>query len=158
MAPTLQAHFHAIDPAELARIRAASVDDFGNPVVPVVDEHGGSPLRCCLTDASPGDRIALIAFRPFDQPGPYAEVGPVFVHADGCAGYGTPDRYPDGFRDRRQLLRAYDHQGRITEGIQSRNGDQSEALLEWLLSRHDVAFVHSRNVEWGCYMFSVARP
>jgi hypothetical protein len=142
---------------DLARIRSVGRDDFGNELVPVVDESGGAPLRCCLRESEPGELIVLIAYRPFPWVGPYAEVGPVFCHAQACEGYKTPGRYPEGFAHRRQLLRAYDRNHRICEGIQAKDGSQAEQLLTWMLSLDEVDFVHSRNVEWGCYMFSASR-
>jgi hypothetical protein len=74
---------HAIPPGTLAGIRLAGHDRFGNELTPIVDAEGGSPLRCCLRRSTPGERLYLIAYRPFTRPGPYAEAGPVFVHA-GC--------------------------------------------------------------------------
>jgi hypothetical protein len=142
---------------DLARIRSVGRDDFGNVLVPVVDESGGAPLRCCLRESEPGELIVLLAYRPFPWAGPYAEVGPVFCHAQACDGYKTPDRYPEAFAHRRQLLRAYDRNHRICEGIQAKDGGQAEQLLTWMLSLDEVDFVHSRNVEWGCYMFSASR-
>jgi hypothetical protein len=142
---------------DLDRIRAAGIDDFGNSLSAIVDETGGSPLRCCLRDARPGERIALVALRPFPWPGPYAEVGPVFIHAEGCDGYDAPNRYPAGFAHRRQLLRAYDRNRAICEAIPVKDGAQAERVLSWLLSRPEVDFVHSRNMEWGCYMFTIQR-
>jgi hypothetical protein len=147
----------ALPPADLDRIRLAGADDFGNPVSPIVDETGGSPLRCCLRDARPGERIALIGYRPFPWLGPYAEVGPVFIHAEACDGYREPHTYPVGFAHRRQLLRAYDRSHRICDALPVKDGSQAERVLPWLLDRPDVEFVHSRNVEWGCYMFTVRR-
>ena len=143
--------------SQLDRIRGAGVDDFDNSLSPTIDETGGSPLRCCLRDSSPGERIALIAYRPFPWSGPYAEVGPVFIHAEACNGYGDPHRYPEGFAHRRQLLRAYDHDRRIIEGLSIKDGAQALRVLSWMLSRPEIDFVHSRNLEWGCYMFTVQR-
>jgi hypothetical protein len=147
----------AIPAHDLTRIRAVGTDDFGNRLSPTVDQAGGSPLRCCLRDARPGERIVLISYRPFPWLGPYAEVGPVFVHAEVCDGYDQPYRYPEGFAHRRQLLRAYDHCHRICDGLAVKDGSQAQRVLSWLLSRPEVDFVHSRNVEWGCYMFTVRR-
>lgn len=147
----------AIPAAELDRIRAAGVDDFGNPLEPrVVRESGGTPLRCCLREADAGERVVLIAYRPASIGGPYAEVGPVFVHADGCEGYAASDRYPEGFRHRQQLLRAYDARGRQVENVVV-DGVRAELAISDLLGRADVAFVHSRNVLAGCYMFAITR-
>lgn len=147
----------ALPVKDLARIRMNGEDDFGNLLVPHVDEAGGSPLRCCLKESSPGELVTLLAYRPFPWAGPYAEVGPIFCHATGCDGYSTPRQYPPDFAHRRQLLRAYDHDQSICQGIQAKDGEQAMKLLTWMLSSDDVAFVHSRNVEWGCYMFSASR-
>ena len=87
---------------------------------------------------------------------PYAEVGPVFVHAERCDGYALTGRYPEGFRHRQQLLRAYDARGRQVENVIV-DGVRAEFAINDLLHRHDVAFVHSRNVLAGCYMFAITR-
>lgn len=42
----------AITPVILKELR--SVDDAGRGMVPVTDEEGGAPLRCCLRRSSPG--------------------------------------------------------------------------------------------------------
>jgi hypothetical protein len=141
----------------LARLRAAGVDDFGNAIVATTKPDGGYPLRCCLRDSTPGERIALIAYRPFPWDGVYAEVGPVFIHADGCGGYRDTDAYPEGFRHREQIFRAYGHDRTIV-GAEITDGAQAEAVLGALLTRPDVDFVHSRNVAYGCFMFTIRRP
>ena len=144
----------AIAADELERVRARGVDDFGNAFAPFTTTEPGAPLRCCLRDAEAGERIALIAYRPSPVPGPYAEVGPVFVHAEACGGYTDEERYPEGFRGRNQLLRAYDDQGRQVENVIV-DGAAAERGIAALLERPDVAFLHSRNVLAGCYMFCV---
>lgn len=145
-------------PAEnLARIRARGVDDFGNPIVAfTVTEAGGTPLRCCLREAEPGERVALIAWQPARVGGPYAEIGPVFVHAEACDGYGDTGRYPEGFRHRRQLLRAYDGDGRQVDNVVV-DGAYADDAIERLFARPEIAYLHSRNPLAGCFMFEVAR-
>jgi hypothetical protein len=147
---------HALSPDRLRRLRAAGVDDHGNPIAVRVDADGGSPLRCCLRDAHPGERIALLAWSPFDQPGPYAEVGPVFVHAE-CDGYAETGEWPRGFRSRQQVLRAYGVDGSIRDARIAEPDGTQEAVARDLLADPDVAFVHSRNVLFGCYMFRIDR-
>jgi hypothetical protein len=139
---------------ELERIRARGVDDFGNVLEPETVASGGTPLRCCLRDADPGERVVLIAYRPAAVAGPYAEVGPVFVHAEACGGYADEDRYPEGFRSRNQLLRAYDARGRQVENVVV-DGPAAERAITDLLGRPGVAYLHSRNVLAGCYMFAL---
>jgi hypothetical protein len=144
----------ALPADDLERIRARGVDDFGNALEPETVTGAGTPLRCCLREAEPGERVVLIAYRPATVAGPYAEVGPVFVHAEGCPGYADETRYPQGFRARNQLLRAYDARGRQVENVLV-DGPVAERAITDLLGRPGVAYLHSRNVLAGCYMFAV---
>lgn len=148
----------ALPSADLDRIRGRGVDDFDNSLVVTVNgEEGGAPLRCCLREASVGERVALIAYQPAIVGGAYAEVGPVFIHADPCAGYNDGDAYPAGFRHRRQLFRSYDADGRQVDNSIV-DGQDAESAIGDLFARSAVAYVHSRNVLAGCYMFTIARP
>jgi hypothetical protein len=146
--------FEAIPAAELAEIRAAGRDEAGNSLT-VQADNGGSPVRCCLRETWPGERVMLIAYTPPGTAGAYAERGPVFVHADPCEGYPTPRRYPPGLRHRMQVVRAYDRQGRIADGVLAADGLQAEAVIAEMLARPDVELVHLRNVGYGCYNFAV---
>ncbi|HEY3979746.1 MAG TPA: DUF1203 domain-containing protein [Streptosporangiaceae bacterium] len=148
-------------PAEvLARIRAAGHDDFGNPLVPAVSEEGGDPMRCCLRRAAPGDRLCLIAYRPFARPGPCAESGPVFIHAEACAGYDSTGAYPPGYRDwPAMVFRPYRYDGSIAyDAIAMGDGPGAEALIASMLADPSVEFIHTRNVYAGCFMFRIGRP
>jgi hypothetical protein len=158
VAVTTRFRIEAIPAADLRRIRESGRDDAGNPLRFSVTEGPGSPLRCCLREATSGERIALITYRPFTQDGPYAEVGPVFIHADECAGYESPHSYPEGFRNRRQVFRPYDAAGNMVyDALALVDGDSAEETVERLFARPDVEFIHSRNPLPGCYMFRIAR-
>lgn len=147
----------ALPQDRLDAIRRAGVDEFGNQVeVTTVSEGGNAPLRCCLRVATAGEKVALIAWCPFEQPGPYAEMGPVFIHADRCDGYPDGRSYPEGYRDRQQIFRSYGHDGRIVDG-EIVAGADAEPAIGRLLARPEIAFVHSRNVTYGCYMFEIRR-
>lgn len=148
-----------LEPARLADLRARRVDHGGHPVEPFTDTEGGWPLRCCLRDSQVGERIAIVAWRPFTWTGPYAEMGPVVVHADECDGY--PDSaVPPQFEDRRQLVRpytadrriAYDHV-RIVEEHESLSG-----ALDDVFAHPEVECALVRNVLAGCLSFRVVRP
>lgn len=147
----------AIDSDYLDRIRATGVDDFGNPVVTLVNESAnGTPLRCCLREAEVGEEVVLIAYQPARLGGPYMEVGPVFIHATRCDGYGTPESYPEGFRHRQLLFRAYDIAGAQIDN-KIANGNDAEVAIADLFAMSHVADVHARNVLAGCFMFKVHR-
>jgi Protein of unknown function (DUF1203) len=149
--------FEPIPAAELDRIRAAGYDEAGNPLTVEIDAAGGNPLRCCLRETRPGEHVLPIAYTPPGTAGPYAERGPVFIHANRCDGYATRDQYPPELTHRQQVVRAYDRDGRIADGVLVSDGQQADSVIRELLSQPHVALVHLRNVGYGCYNFSV-RP
>jgi hypothetical protein len=149
--------FEPITADTLERIRAAGVDEAGNRLRARVDAGGGSPLRCCLRESAPGERVLLISYTPPGGKGAYAERGPVFIHAEPCGGYRTPGRYPPGLSHRQQVVRAYDEDGRIAGGVLAGDGEQAMAAIHTQLARPGVALVQLRNVGFGCYNFAVRR-
>lgn len=150
-------HIEAIPADELDRMRARGADEAGNAFTPFVTyEPDGSPLRCCLRMARTGEAIAVIAYAPPGTAGAYREVGPVFVHAEPCDGYRKPGTWPAEFRDRKQVLRAYDEQGRIADALVIDASD-AETGLARLFADPATAVVHSRNVAYGCFMFAIRR-
>jgi len=121
-----------------------------------LDEESGAPLRCCLRDSRPGERVALVAATPPGPEGAYRETGPVFLHADGCADP-TDAGYPHDWRRRTQVFRAYDRSGAIVGGEVVRPGSGQEEAAARLLADPDVAFLQTRNVVFGCYMLTIRR-
>lgn len=146
-----------IPPGELREIRAAGMDEAGNRLTPQADTEGGNPLRCCLRETRPGEQVLLIAYTPPGTRGPYAERGPLFIHAGPCEGYLSPQLYPPGLSHRQQVVRAYDQYGHIADGVVADNGDHAVAVIHEMFARPDIALVHLRNVGWGCYNFAVRR-
>jgi hypothetical protein len=149
--------FEPIPAAELARIRAAGADEAGNPLAPVTDAEGGAPLRCCLRESRPGEQMALVAYTPPGPAGPYAERGPVFIHARECAGYPAPGQYPPGLAHRQQVVRAYDDAGRIAAGVLAEDGARALEVIRDLLGQPGIALVQLRNAGFGCYNCTVRR-
>lgn len=154
---TTSFRIRALDPNYLDAIRSKGSDDFGNAVTTVTNaDPGGTPLRCCPREADPGEKVALIAHQAAQIGGPYVEIGPVWIHAGCCEGYRTPEAYPEGFRHRQLLFRAYDAQGRQVDN-KIAEGSVAEGVIDELFSMPEVASVHARNVLAGCYMFTVER-
>jgi hypothetical protein len=153
---TYQFQIHALSERALAQVRATGVDATGRAAEHRVPE-GGEPLRCCLRDAKRGERLVLFA-HALDLPdSPYRETGPVFAHAESCAGPVSTTAYPQDWYGRPQVIRAYDERGRIHEATTMHDGADPEAAIDAVLRTPGVAQVHSRNVLYGCYMFSVTR-
>lgn len=149
--------FEPIPAATLDGIRAAGMDEAGNQLTVQTVTDGGSPLRCCLRETVPGERVLLIAYTPPGGRGGYAERGPVFIHAEPCDGYRTPDRYPAALSHRQQVVRAYDRDGRIADGVLVEDAEHATTTIRELLARPEITLVQLRNVGYGCYNFAVSR-
>jgi hypothetical protein len=147
-------HIHALPDAALARVRSTDRDVSDQPVVHVAAE-GGEPLRCCLRNAEPGERLILFGYEPPIGPSPYREIGAVFAHEAACAGP-SADTYPRAWRGRRQVLRAYDERGWIVDAV-VHDGTDPERAIEQLFADPRAVQLHSRNVAYGCFMFTVTR-
>ena len=148
-----------IAPSVLKELR--TTDDAGRPTVPVTDDEGGAPLRCCLRRSEPGERIALVSYAPLRrwaaetgaEPGAYDEQGPVFIHADECPGP-EGDGYP--FDNAHRTVRRYSAAGHILGG--ELVGAPDDAAFRNAFDDPAVALVHVRAVEYGCYLYEVRRP
>ncbi len=157
----------AIRPDVLRQLRLR--DDAGHQPRTILDADGGSPLRCCLRRSRPAEQVALVSYAPLRRwawetgadPGPYDEVGPVFIHLKACSG---PDGsgYPAEFAGARRVFRSYSADGRIlagrlAEADEVRQPEAAGALLAELFADLDVAVVHARAVEFGCFTFEIRR-
>jgi hypothetical protein len=151
---TIAYEIHALPHAVLDTVRATGSDASGHPVERMT-AGGGEPLRCCLRDASEGEEVILFGYEPPLPPSPYREMGAVFAHAAPCAGPDLAGGYPAAWRTRPQVLRAYDERGWIHPATRVHDGTDPEAALAEVLAAPGVVQVHSRNVAYGCYMFTV---
>ncbi len=150
-----------IDPADLDRLRRT--DDAGRATRPYTATEGGSPLRCCLRRIKAGEEIALVSYAPLARrvaetgadPGAYAELGPVFIHAEDCGG---PDRpgYPEVLHGLR-VLRSYNAEGHITGGRLVQTDATIDTVVAEQLADPDVAVIHVRAADYGCFLFELRR-
>jgi Protein of unknown function (DUF1203) len=156
-----------IPAAVLGKLRVA--DDAGDPPRLRTDAEGGSPLRCCLSASRPGELTALVSYAPLRRwaretgadPGPYDEVGPVFIHPGPCAGP-SGERFPAAYLGAPRVLRAYAAGGTILSGRLAgpdELSDQASAdrVLDEVLADPQVAVVHARALAAGCFTFEVRR-
>ncbi|MFD4480893.1 DUF1203 domain-containing protein [Streptomyces sp. NPDC058471] len=158
-----------IDPVALKQLR--DTDDAGRPCEPYVDAEGGDPLRCCLRPVAPGERVALVSYAPLRRwaeqtgatPGAYDEQGPVFIHADDCEGPApSGGQYPFARPGSLRTLRRYSAEGRIIGGrlfeIPDPATEGFDAAFAEAFADSEVALVHVRAVEYGCFHFEVRKP
>jgi uncharacterized protein DUF1203 len=158
-----------IDEDVVSQLRVT--DDAGNaPRVIVNPEGNRPPLRCCLRHARVGERIALVSYAPLRRwagatgadPGPYDEIGPVFIHPEPCGGPVGSSGYPEELIGATQVFRAYRANGSILGGRLATGeelADQAAAgrVLSGLFADPEVSVVHARALEFGCFTFEVLR-
>jgi hypothetical protein len=141
------------DVIDRARSTARSASE--TPVVSL-SAAGGEPLRCCLRNARPGEPMILFNHEPLLPNSPYQERGAVFAHATSCHPALNPHEYPPDWRGRPQVLRAYDHRGWIHTAL-VHDGSSPEAAISTAFEDPEIVEIHSRNVAYGCFMFSLRR-
>jgi DNA-binding Lrp family transcriptional regulator len=144
-----------IAPSRLQAIRDAGKDEHGNAFA-AYPAAGWEPLRCCLRIAREGEPIALISYSPFTESSPWAEVGPVYVHADACEGY-LAGELPPELRTGPRILRSYHADGSLDyhDIVYVRDGKDLEPALRDLLTRPAVAAVHVRASMTQCFTYEV---
>lgn len=118
-----------------------------------LSDGDGVPCRHCLQNVKAGEKYLILSHRPFPTPQPYAETGPIFLHAEECERYAETDELPEMFNESKDfILRGYSCQDRIvygTGGVIATNEISGRA--KELLTRDDVAYVHMRSARNNCF-------
>lgn len=142
---------------EVDRIRNGGPDANGQPAVTRIAEGVANPCRHCLGLISEGDEKLVLAYRPFDSLHPYAEVGPIFLHATACERY-DGDGLPAWFDYLDPaVIRGYgsDDWIRYETGEVVRGVELTEACRTILVDP-TVEYVHIRS-KFGCFQCRVDR-
>lgn len=146
--------------SETARgFRDGFPDAHGQPPERHISDGLGNPCRHCLGDIAEGEPFLILAWRPFPGPQPYAETGPIFLHAEDCERHGEAVGMPAMFLEReRFLLRGYDHDDRIVYGtgqiVAPVDLAQASATL---LENPEIAYLHVRSAGYNCYQCRIER-
>ena len=146
-------------PSEHAhQLRAGGPDANGQPPLRNIAQGMGNPCRHCLRMIAEGDEKLVLSYRPFDRAQPYAEAGPIFLHANACPPY-EGDRLPAWFAHLSPaIIRGYGHDYWIKyeTGDVVAGGDLT-ATCRKILANTDVAYVHIRS-KFNCFQCRVDRP
>ena len=151
--------FVALDSETVRRLQDGGVDAYGNTPVRLVSDGGAIPCRHCLQRVAKGEPYLALAYSPFVERQPYAETGPIFLHAERCeraADSATPAAM---FKSGGQyILRGYDTSDWIKyDAAEIVPANQLVQRAEELLSRGDVAYVHMRSSRYNCYQCRIER-
>ena len=117
---------------------------------------GYGPCRLCLRTFAVGEEDRLLfTYQPHRDQGALPQPGPVFIHAEPCVRYEAPELPPD-FRALPLVVEGYGATGWIAAQEPVASGPAEEVVAR-MLARPDVAYVHIRNLEVGCFMARVER-
>jgi hypothetical protein len=139
--------------------RAGAADANGHEPEIHISNGGGVPCRHCQQDVAEGEGYLILAHRPFPGPQPFAEIGPVFLHADPCERYPETDRVPTMFLARESyLLKGYGRDDRIVYGTGQivPSVEVAEAASR-ILDRDDVTYLHVRSALNNCFTCRIDR-
>jgi hypothetical protein len=148
-------------PSDMAEAyRAGEPDANGQTPERHISDGSGTPCRHCLTDVEEGEPYLILSYRPFEGTQPYAEQGPIFLHAETCPRYADETRAPEMFtRRERFLMRGYNSDDRIIYGsgsiVDTKDLDREASKL---LDDANVNYVHLRSGSYNCFQCKIERP
>jgi hypothetical protein len=142
---------------EAERIRRGGADANGQPALVRIAAGPANPCRHCLELIAEGEEKLVLAYRPFAALQPYAELGPIFLHARACERYDAA-RLPAWFDFMDPAIvcgYGSDDWIRYDTGDVVR-GPEIGAACERILADPTVAYVHVRS-KFNCFQCRVDR-
>lgn len=152
--------FEAMPSADAKALWNGGTDAYGLKPDSMVSTGSGHPCRHCLGNIDEGEELLVFAYRPFAELQPYAETGPVFLHARPCRRYTAEDVQPHVLETSRDyILRGYGPNDRIVYGTGAVIlADDVRSYAQGLLTRDDIAYIHVRSARNNCYQCRISRP
>lgn len=147
-------------PTEDARAyQRGALDANGQPPERHTSTGFGNPCRHCLKNIDAGEEMLILAYRPFDAPQPYAEVGPVFLHAKECERHEEDAGMPSMFEQWGTLLvKGYSDRDRIQyHSFRHIPGGEMETQCAEMLEDDSVKYLHVRTSQYNCFQCRVER-
>jgi len=138
-------------------VRATRLSPFSSHPTHVEIARGHGPCRLCLRAFTVGeDRRILFTFDPFAGLEPLPLPGPVFIHETACARHTEDAGFPEDIRPRQLTLQGYGAGRRLVAEEYLQDGDV-DAVIDRLVGRPDVQYLHVRDTAAGCYDFRIER-
>jgi uncharacterized protein DUF1203 len=150
----------ALDSELVKGLRNGGPDANGHRPERHISAGGGMmPCRHCLTDIEAGQPYLILAHRPFPSLQPYAEQGPIFLHAESCPRYAESECLPAMFLERKHyLIRGYGKDDRIVYGTGTIVAPAAMAdAARDMFADQRVAYIHVRSASNNCYQCRIDR-
>lgn len=143
------------------KIRSSRRDDYGHEVIEQV-ATGRGPCRVSLQPFRRGeDRRLLLSHSPFTIDNAFNQPGPVFIHAEEVEPYSDIHRFPPEIKANKDsfplTLIGYNADQQMVFTRLVGDSDVDELIPEIFTAHAEVAYLHARNAEAGCYICRIER-
>ncbi|CDX14257.1 conserved hypothetical protein [Mesorhizobium sp. ORS 3324] len=154
----MRIQFKALPTEAVRALQRGAPDAYGRTPERRISDGDGVPCRHCLKNVAAGDAYLILAYRPFQELQPYAETGPIFLHATECERAEEADALPEMLQSSDYIVRGYGEDDRIVYGSGAviPTGDIA-ARAETLFERDDIAYIHVRSARNNCYQCRIDR-
>jgi hypothetical protein len=129
---------------------------YGHPAHTEVATGYGPCRQCLRTFAVGKDRRILFTYDSFHGKEELPLPGPVFIHENHCERYPEDGGFPVDMLSHRLTFNAYALGRRLVAQSYVSNG-LIEPELQRLLGQRDVAYIHVRDTDAGCYDFCIEK-
>ena len=150
--------FIALDTQLVRALQAGGPDANGQTPERQISPGDGIPCRHCLQPVAKGEPFLILSHRPFPAPQPYAEQGPIFLHAEPCARPDAGPEIPRMLASPRYIVRGYAANDRIVYGSgQIVATPEIPFAAAGLFEDPRVAYLHVRSASNNCYQCRIDR-
>ncbi len=151
-------HFVALDTQTARHLQAGGADANGQVPERAISTGTGTPCRHCLQMIEEGEPFLIVAHRPFPTPQPYAEQGPIFLHARNCERHVCTGDVPDILESPVYIVRGYDADDRIVYGSgRVVPTDQVADTAALMFGDRSIVYAHVRSATNNCYQCRIDR-
>jgi hypothetical protein len=150
--------FKALPTEAVRALQRGGADAYGRVAEKQISDGDGVPCRHCLKNVGTGEAYLVLAYRPFPELQPYAETGPIFLHAEECERAAEGEGLPEMLASSDYIVRGYGADDRIVYGSGGVIAtDAIAARAKSLFERDDIAYVHIRSARNNCYQCRIER-
>jgi hypothetical protein len=151
-------HFVALETPIVRALQSGGPDANGQAPGRRLSSGHNVPCRHCLKLVAEGQPFLVLAFRPFPSPQPYAEQGPIFLHAEPCSRHHLAAALPAMLTSPRYIIRGYCSSDRIVYGSgQIVAAADIPGAAESMFEDPRIAYIHVRSATNNCYQCRIER-
>jgi hypothetical protein len=143
------------------KIRQTQKDDFGHQVVEQI-ASGKGPCRVSLQPFAIGkDERLLISYSPFEIDNAFNQPGPIFISKKEVKPYSDIYHFPPEIKADKEnfplTLIGYNTRQKMAFTKLVGDGDVDLLIAETFDKHPEVAYLHVRNAEAGCFICKIER-